>query len=225
MIHIVEEIDEKDKQLQERFGLYGAVHYVTPEQAVGEVVQFENPGTMGKEPYQIENVDLDNRVTTVENLLTGEVIKIGDDIFPPDYNAFPRVRTGEEFSIYWLEHQKGNGEWVQTTPNIDNSRAAQKYHGVYTGHERIRLCSETYKYIPPGVLELDIFWSASEENAKVYYDGEITNSDELFQQIDAPSTPTKIGQIYINQDDAIVNLNIDPQYRKFDFDITNVLQG
>jgi len=223
MIHIVEEVTDEDRQLQEEFGRHGSVHYATPDEAVGEIVQFERPGTRGIEPYQITSVDLENKVTILKNLLSGIEIRVEDDFLPPNYTAFPRVEIGEEFSTYWLEHQKGNGGWVQTTPNLRDSRAAQKYYGLYTGHEKIRVCSKSYKHIPSGVLELHI-WSNSNGECKVYYEDEIDTLDEVFEQIDAPSAHTTIGQLYVNQDDKIVSMNIAVEYREPNFTPMDIIQ-
>lgn len=214
-IHIVEEKDEEVQKAEEKLSPYGIEH-LTPEEAVGRVVESELPGTMGREFYQIVDVDLEEKLTIIENIFTGQQVGIGDDPFPPDYNHFREPQPGAEKARYWMEHQKGDGEWVRTTPLRDSKRVAQLHYGHYKGHENRRLVSRTYKHLPPDVVELDILYI--DDELRVYYSEDITGLDEVFGQIKEPDKNYKtVGQIYIDGDNTVVHFDIDEQYKSVGF--------
>lgn len=207
-LHIKEETEERqfDSQVE-----------VTPQQAEGELVEFEYPGTRGREVYIIEDVDLDDKVTTVRNVTSGKILKVGDGSLPPHYNRMDTPDVGSEHTIAFKEHLNGRGEWVKTTPSLRNKRTAQTYYGIYRGHEHTRVVEKTYTYTPPGVFELDIRYTG--EGPKVFFDEDIENLEVVFAQVreDIEETHFSVGKVYVNSELEVIKYNIKREFRAEDY--------
>lgn len=188
--------------------------WYTPDEAVGELVEFEMPGTMGEEVYRIVDVNPDDKETTVRKLRNGSTYKIEDDFLPPNWDHFSRPKMGSEHTLYWKEHLTGGGEWVRTTPKLDSKRSAQKYYGGYEGHEKTRLVNMTATYTPPGITEVDIRLSRGE--LTIFKEDEPEQLQAAFDQIkdDIEDTYDTLGHVYINQDNEVVWYSIETEYTK-----------
>lgn len=182
--------------------------WVTPDEAVGEIIICEIPGTMGKKFYEIVEVDLENKETIIEDIHTGEQCSIGDDALTPNYNRFSRPHLGREDRVWIIQHRNGRGEWVDVT---DPSRAytlIQKRRMNYVGHEQTRIVSRSHKYFPENVGEFDIFWNQS-DGAHAYID-DTYDFEVVRQQVrDDIDNRTVVGQVYVDsQKEEIVSYNI-----------------
>jgi hypothetical protein len=208
-VHIAEDADEK------RDGEPNWVRetWYTPEEALGELVEFEKPGTMGKEVYKIVEVNPDKRVTIVENLRDGHRSKIDDSFLPPNWDSFSKPRLGSEHTVYWREHLDGDNNWVKTTPKLESKSRAQTYYGHYVGHEKTRIVERTNKYIPPGIVEIDI--REHEGEPTIFKEDTPEKLDQVFDQIvdDLGTTFEVLGHIYVDGDYNIVSFTIESDYR------------
>lgn len=187
----------------------------SPAEAEGELVYFEQPGTVGKDVYRITSVDAENKETTLENLSTGGDIVIGDEMpFPPNWNRFSIPNPGTRITVYWKEHLTGAGDWVRTTPKQTRNRV-ERYYGRYTGHEKTRCIEQTMVYTPPGITEHEIK-SSTNDGVEIYFtpdNGDITGLDRVFDQVEnEPSTYTTVGYVYLNENHDVVWFSINPEY-------------
>lgn len=208
-IHIVENPEEHSETEDQ---LYGSV-FLSPEQAEGELVCFEMPGTMGKRVYRIVDVDLEAKETLLEEVLSGNQSVAGDSMLPPQYNHFTRPKIGYEESISWLEHMNGRGEWVRTTPKRDFMGSPVNYYGKYKGHEKVRVVTQSYKYMPPGVEEY-VIWIDGDDLV-VHSDTDLKGVDIVKKQVDVPEGTShgSVGELYAKHDGTVIDYNIDMVYR------------
>ncbi|WP_302083231.1 hypothetical protein [Salinibaculum rarum] len=120
-----------------------AHHTMSREDALGTLVAHEIGMHMVLcRVIGVETADAPSDDDTTERRFTLKQIHSGEtrtaypdrhppNIFMPDIDA--------EFAIYERQHQKGNGDWVATTPPRRNPLIAAEYFGEYTGHENTRI--------------------------------------------------------------------------------------
>jgi len=203
-IHIVEDPEQHEE-------LTG-VTYLSPDEAEGRLVEFEIPGTMGKDIYRIDDVNLDDKVTMVSDVHSGREHMVEESVLPPAPDRFSCPRLGKEVTVMWKEHMNGRGEWVRTTPKTLGFYRPQTYHGRYRGHEQTRIVEKTFTYTPPGVLKLDIF--IGEDGPTVpYEEDEITHIETVFDQIKTSEGHSTLGEVYINEDDEVIFYDIEKEHR------------
>jgi len=130
-------------------------HREDPTAVEGDVAVVSHPdsGTMGQVIARVENVERIDSVrddqdtellVTLRKVLTDVEIQTYPDRFPPTL-SWPQ--QGAQYRVFALEHLNGRGEWVRTTPWLDNPYFAQDYYGEYQGHEdtQIKYKEATYK--------------------------------------------------------------------------------
>jgi hypothetical protein len=211
---------------------------VTPEEAVGLLVSFEKPGTMGRDPYHIEEVNMENKVTTVSHALTGHTTKVGDGSLPPDWNHLSSPHIGEEWTVWWIEHRNGRGEWVKTRGPIgglQDEQDAQRYRQKYKGHEKTRVVSNTLTYYPENIIPYDILCEVTDNSwgweltiPREDCREELEQLDDVFSQIntDAVDAFSQVGTVYVDEElGEIVNFKIKEPYRAGEVNVVDLLEN
>lgn len=187
------------------------VTYMTPAEAEGELVAFEAPGTMGKDVYRIEDINPEDKKTVLTNIHTGAEYVAGDGFLPPAWNRFSTPRMGFTYETSWKEHMNGRGEWVKVTPEHGHGR----YPEFYTGDEKTRTVSKTYRYTPPGIKAFEVRLFEGDPHIFSHKDiEEIDGTETVFDQVksDVPEFEV-LGHVYINGDWEIVYYNIKSGFR------------
>jgi len=189
----------------------------TPKTAVGEVVEVEIPGTMGKEPYRVIEVDSEEKTTLLENVLTGNREVVGDGVLLPDWDHMSRPPLGREYTKWWIEHQNGHGEWVRAQGPFQAHTGAARERVRYDGHENTQVVSETFKYLPDGFVEYPIFTDHdpdSDTELTVYASEEYDQLEDVFEQTNGDFTG-RVGKIFIDHNmEEIVKYKINEEYKE-----------
>lgn len=211
-IHIVDEV--REHSIEEEYP-HGHI-YVTPDEAVGEIVEVEFPGTMGKEPYEI--VEFNGDETVLKHVMTGKRGVITDDTFYPDPDILSIPPLGKEYEIWKKEHLNGRGEWVETISG-PSSRYVQEHYGKYEGHEKTRVIRETFKFLPEGFVSNPIYVADGE--VKSYANENLDGWKTLVSEVDPKNdTHSRIqaGQFYYNiETNEIVKYEIERMFRSDDY--------
>lgn len=192
-LHIIEDKDDN--------GLSG-IDYVTPSGAIGEIIECEIPGSMGKYIYEIIEVNISDGITKIQDILTGKVEVISNSRIPPSYDRFSKPKIGTEYEVYWIEHQNGRGEWVQTSGFYDTHHNITKERARYNGHEKTRILSKSYKHIPSGVIEFGIWDTPSNGNLEVHTEIELDQLGDVFNQV-PDYLSGNVGSIYVKNEEII----------------------
>lgn len=192
------------------------------EESVGTVVKVNTYGIGGDYLATIEGYDEEKEVIFVEDVLTGKESHINMETSPAGTTiSIPFI--GEEHTVYWKEHKKGDGEWAMTTPYVESQGAANLYFGKYKGKERTRVLSKTYTYIPEGVQQFSIRLDREGEPECVIEEREDSNYpllDKIYHtiscDIDIPNSDLlEVGEIFIDkEEDEIVWFNVSYHFQK-----------
>lgn len=204
-------VSETEKHSMKNSGPYGD-KVLTPDEAIGEIVEIEFPGTMGKEPYEIVEVREDK--TLVENVMSGSRQVITESVLPPAPDSMTCPPIGKEYEAWRKEHLNGRGEWVETVRG-STPKLVQTYHGVYEGHEKTRIMKETFKYLPEGIISINIY--VGEGKVKDYGNEEYRGWGEVKDEVNPEginSYQHKVGEMYIDvESNEVVKYEIDRIFR------------
>jgi len=191
-LHIVSEPRDSDLPNTE---------YLTPDEAIGETVEFEIPGQRGRRMWEIVEVEED--LTRVRDVLTEDKFEIGPDSFALDPRSFSRPVPGREYAVWWVEHRTGDGRWVQTCDDSLNEWTVMKISARYEGHEKTRIRKKSHVYLPDGVVEVPV-WSRKDE-IQIHYDADL-DLDPI--RASDPGSG-RVGEVYVDiREDEIVSSSI-----------------
>lgn len=110
------------------------------DDALGTVIVLTHPdGPKGGAMARINEIKEgnDEYIVTAHDVLRNSGYRTWPDRYPP-CAGYPQ--DGATYTVYSMEHQKGNGSWTRTTPWISSKFWVRGYHAEdYTGHENQRM--------------------------------------------------------------------------------------